>query len=83
MNGYVPIVSLHVIVAVVGIGPIPIVALSARRARFTPPLKTRLFDPLFRTARWSLVAIARQRPKLAQRYSAAGFEALWRAMTHG
>ncbi len=29
------------------------------------------------------IDLMRQRPKLAQQYSAAGFEALWRAMTHG
>ena len=29
------------------------------------------------------IDLTRQRPKLAEQYSAAGFEALWRAMTHG
>jgi AcrR family transcriptional regulator len=29
------------------------------------------------------VDLTRQRPKLAEQYSSAGFEALWRAMTHG
>jgi AcrR family transcriptional regulator len=29
------------------------------------------------------IDLMRQRPKLAQQYSAAGFEALWRAMPHG
>ena len=61
MNAYVPVLALHVVVAVVGVGlfgAIPIVAGYARRAGVAPAERAGPLEPLFRSTRWSLAAIA-------------------------
>ena len=58
MSPYTGIISLHVIIAVLGIGLCGAIPIVARQARLAAPAQTDLLESLFRYTRWSLVAIA-------------------------
>jgi hypothetical protein len=58
MSPYTAIISLHVIIAVLGIGLCGAIPIVARQARLAASVKTDLLESLFRYTRWSLVAIA-------------------------
>jgi hypothetical protein len=58
MSPYTAIISLHVIIAVLGIGLCGAIPIVARQARLAASGKTDLLESLFRYIRWSLVAIA-------------------------
>jgi hypothetical protein len=58
MSPYTAIISLHVIIAVLGIGLCGAIPIVARQARLAASVKTDLLESLFRYIRWSLVAIA-------------------------